>query len=354
MTHGGPTLEELIETATRDVGAVVYAQLAVIGDRLGLFDALAEHGPMAPAELADRTDTAERYVREWLAASAAGGYVAHDAETGTYDLTSEQSLLLADTGGPPPTLAGLFQMAVGVGRALPKIERAFRTGDGVGWDEHDEDLFAGMGRIGEFSAEQHLVSDWIPALDGVEARLESGATVADVGCGRGDSTISMAEAYPASTFTGYDYHEDSIAAARERAAEAGVADRVSFEVARASEYAGTDYDFVTSFDCLHDMGDPVGVAEHVRSTLAADGTWMIVEPLAGDGLAENLNPRGRMFYSFSTMVCTASALDQSGPHALGAQVGEERLREVVTAGGFSEFRRATETQPFDMVLEAKP
>ncbi|WP_115863207.1 class I SAM-dependent methyltransferase [Halorussus litoreus] len=347
-------LEELIETATTDIGAIAYAPLAVIGDRLGLYDALAEHGPLTSSELADHTDTAERYVREWLAASAASDYVNYDATAERYSLSPEQALLLADTDGPASPVAGLFQIATAAGKALPEIETAFRSGDGVGWHEHDEELFQGMMRTSEFGFRESLVSDWIPALDGVDEKLREGARVADVGCGHGESTITMARAYPNSTFVGYDYHEESIEAARERAATADVADEVSFEVARAKEYDGDEYDFVTSFDCLHDMGDPVGVARHVRETLADDGTWMIVEPISGDRAEENLNPRGRMFYSISTMVCTPNALDQEGSHALGAQAGEERLRNVVTEGGFSEFRRATETPPFDMVLEAKP
>lgn len=346
--------EDLIETATADVGAIAYAPLAVIGDRLGLYDALAESGPLTPAELADQTDTAERYVTEWLAAGAAGEYLDYDPESNRYDLSPEQALLLTDTDGSAPTLAGMFQLAVGAGRAMPKIERAFRTGDGVGWHEHHEDLFEGMARISEFGYEQNLIDDWIPALQGVEEALEAGARVADIGCGQGASTVVMAEAYPDSSFVGYDYHEESIVAAREHAREAGVADRVSFEVARAKEYDGGQYDLVTSFDCLHDMGDPAGVAEHVRETLHSDGTWMIVEPLGGNDMTENLNPRGRMYYAISTMVCTANALDQEGPHALGAQAGPDRIRDVVTAGGFSEFRQATETPPFEMVLEAKP
>lgn len=354
MSINEDRLEELIETATTDIGAIAYAPLAVIGDRLELYDALAKHGPLTPSELADRTDTAERYVREWLAASAASDYVSYDPETERYSLSPEQALLLADTDGPASPLAGLFQIATAASKSMPKIETAFRTGEGVGWHEHDEEVFQGMMRTSEFDFKESLVSDWIPALDGVDEKLREGARVADIGCGHGESTITMAQAYPNSTFVGYDYHEESIKAARERAATAGVADQVSFEVARAKEYDGSEYDFVTSFDCLHDMGDPVSVANHVRGTLADDGTWMIVEPLGGDRVEENLHPRGRMFYSMSTMLCTPNALNQEGPHALGAQAGEERLREVITEGGFSKFRRATETPPFEMVLEAKP
>jgi 2-polyprenyl-3-methyl-5-hydroxy-6-metoxy-1,4-benzoquinol methylase len=346
-------LDELIEIATTDIGAITYGPLAVIGDRLGLYEALATHGPFTTSELADRTDTAERYMREWLAASAAGGYVSYDPETDRYSLSPEQALLLAETNGPASPLAGMFQIAVAAGKALPDIERAFRTGEGVGWHEHDEEVFRGMRRSSEFDFKEHLVSDWIPALDGADETLRDGARVADIGCGHGESTITMAQAYPNSTFVGYDYHEGSIKAARERAA-ADVADQVGFEVARAKEYDGGEYDVVTTFDCLHDMGDPVGVATHVRETLADDGTWMIVEKIAGDRIEENLHPRGRMLYGFSTLLCTPNALDQGGSHALGAQAGEERLRELVMEGGFTEFRRATETPPFEMVLEAKP
>lgn len=354
MSINEDRLEELIETATTDIGAIAYAPLAVIGDRFGLYDALAEHGPLTPRELADQTDTAERYVREWLAASAASDYVSYDPETERYSLSPEQALLLADTVGPASPLAGLFQIAAGAGKAMPKIETAFRTGEGVGWHEHDEEVFQGMSRISELDFKENLVSDWIPALDGVDKKLREGARVVDLGCGYGESTITMAQAYPHSTFVGVDYHEGSIEAARERAATAGVADQVNFEVASAKEYTGAEYDLVTSFDCLHDMGDPVSVAKHVREMLAADGTWMIVEPLSGDRVEENLNPRGRMFYSMSTMLCTPNALDQEGSHALGAQAGEDRLREVVTESGFTQFRRATEAPPFNMVLEAKP
>jgi 2-polyprenyl-3-methyl-5-hydroxy-6-metoxy-1,4-benzoquinol methylase len=354
MTINEDRLDELIETATTDIGAIAYAPLATIGDRLGLYDTIAEHGPLTPRELADRTDTAERYVREWLAASAASDYVSYDPETERYSLSPEQAYLLADTEGPASPLAGLFQLVVAAGKAAPEIERAFRTGEGVGWHEHDAELFDGMKRASENDFKESLVPDWIPALDGVDEKLQEGARVADIGCGYGESTITMVRAYPQSTFVGYDYHEASIEAARERAAAAGVADRVRFEVAKAKEYDGGEYDLVTFFDCLHDMGDPVGVAEHVRETLADDGTWMIVELLAGDRVEENLLPRGRMFYSLSTMLCTPNALDQDGTHALGTQAGEGRLREVVTKGGFTEFRRATETPPFKMVLEAKP
>ena len=354
MSINEDRLAELRDTATVDAGAIAYAPLAIIGDRLGLYDELAKHGPLTTSELSARTETAERYIREWLAASVASDYVTYHPETERYSLSPEQALLLADSEGPASPVAGLFQLAVAAGKALPKIELAFRTGEGVGWHEHDEELFEGMKRASKFDFRECLVSDWLPALDGVERKLREGARVADLGCGYGESTITMAEAFPKSTFIGFDYHEKSVKAARENAATAGVANRVNFEVARAKEYSGGEYDLVTFFDCLHDMGDPVGVAEHVRETLADDGTWMIVELLAGDKLEENLQPRGRLFYSFSTMMCTPNALDQEGAYALGTQAGEEQLREVVNKGGFTEFRRATETPPFKMVLEANP
>lgn len=347
-------LEELMETAIADVGAANYAPLAVLGDRLGLYDALAEAGPLTASELADRTDTAERYVREWLATSAASDYVTYDPDSDRYDLSPEQALLLSDTVGPAPSLTGMFQMSVGAGRSLQDLETAFHTGEGVGWHEHDEAVFEGMSRSSELGYEQNLVTEWIPALEGVDENLSDGGRVADIGCGYGATTIKMARAYPKSTFVGYDYHEESIKAARERAASAGLDDRVSFEVAWAKDYDGAEYDLVTMFDCLHDLGDPVGVADHVRETLAEDGTWMIAEFISGDEIAENLNPLGRMMYSFSTMLCTPNALDQEGHHALGNQPGPERLREVVIDGGFSTCRVATETPPFNMVLEAKP
>jgi 2-polyprenyl-3-methyl-5-hydroxy-6-metoxy-1,4-benzoquinol methylase len=323
----------------------------VIGDELGLYRALAGAGPSTPAELAARTDTAERYVREWLNAQAASGFVEYDPETQRYELTSEQALAFAHADSPA-FMPGAFQLALGTVRDAPHVREAFSTGTGFGWHEHNHDVFEGCERFFRPGYLANLVTAWIPALDGVESKLKAGARVADVGCGLGASTILMAQAYPASTFTGSDYHEGSITLARERARDAGVADRVSFEVAPADAFPGAGYDFVACFDCLHDMGDPVAAAAHVHSTLADDGTWMVVEPMAGDSVEDNLNPVGRTYYAFSTLLCTPSSLAQDGKLALGAQAGERRLTEVITAGGFGSVRRAAET-PFNIVLEAR-
>jgi SAM-dependent methyltransferase len=291
-------------------------------------------------------------VREWLSNQAAGGYVSYDADTGEFFLSAEQSLALAQEGSPA-FVPGAFQVATALIKDEEKIERAFIDRRGVGWHEHHHDLFSGTERFFRPGYAANLVSSWIPALDGIEAKLQSGARVADVGCGHGASTILMAQAYPNSEFAGFDYHDASIEHARTAAAEAGVAERVRFEVASAKQYPGESYDLVCMFDCLHDMGDPVGAAAHVLETLAPDGTWMIVEPYAGDRLEDNLNPVGRVYYGASTLVCTPASRDQEVGLALGAQAGETRLREVVSAGGFSRFRRAAET-PFNLVLEARP
>lgn len=346
-------LDALVGTAINDLGATFHTALADIGDRLGLYKTLADAEPLSPAELAERTDTHERYIREWLRSQAAGGYVTYDPETENYTLSPEQALVLADEDSPAFVLGGFQGTNLIIAEVQDDIESAFRTGDGVGWHEHHPELFFGTERFYKPGYAASLVSEWIPALDGVDATLEAGGRVADVGCGHGASTILMAEAYPDSTFVGIDYHEDSIDVARERAAEAGVADRVSFEAATATEYNGTNYDVVTMLDAFHDMGDPTGVAAHVRETLADDGTWMLVEPFANDAVEDNLNPVGRVFYGFSTMFCTPNSLDQGGDPALGAQAGEAGLREVITEGGFTRFRRATET-PVNLVLEARP
>ncbi|NUB91264.1 methyltransferase domain-containing protein [Haloterrigena sp. SYSU A121-1] len=345
-------LDEIVGMAVNELGAAYYAPLIVIGDRLGLYEALADGGPVSPAELAERTDTVEPYVTEWLNAGAAGGYVTYDPETGRYGLTPEQAALLADEDSPA-FLAGGYQGLMGYQKHLSEIEAAFRTGEGVGWHEHDADVCHGTERFYRPSYETNLVDEWIPALDGMSARLRDGARVADVGCGHGASTIITAEAYPDSAFVGVDYHDRSIEVARERAEDAGVADRISFEVATAKEFTGADYDLVMMFDAYHDMGDPVGVASHVRETLADDGAWLLVEPFANDRLEENLNPVSRAFYCASTLACVPNSLDQGGDPVLGAQAGEARLRDVITSGGFTRVRRAAET-PFNLVLEAKP
>ncbi|HET8978817.1 MAG TPA: class I SAM-dependent methyltransferase [Solirubrobacteraceae bacterium] len=345
-------LHAFVLRAVEEVGATLNAALVVMGDRLGLYRALADGERLTPAQLAERTGTAERYVREWLNAQAAGGYVAYEAETGTYWLPPEQAVALTDADSPA-YLPGFFQIALGSVTDAPRITEAARTGEGVGWHEHVHDVHEGCERFFRPSYNANLVAEWLPALDGVVEKLTRGATVADVGCGHGASTILMAQAFPRSTFVGSDYHEGSIEIARRRAREAGVEDRVRFQLAPASAYAGGGYDLVTMFDCLHDMGDPVGASRHVLSTLAVDGTWMIVEPQAGDAVQDNLHPVGRAYYGFSTLLCTPASLSQEVGLALGAQAGEARIREVVQAGGFSRFRRAAET-PFNLVFEARP
>src|SRR5437588_8421029 len=348
----GDKLMQFVFRAVDEVGATLNAALVVMGDKLGLYRALAGAGPLTPGELAERTSTAERYVREWLNAQAAGGYVEYDPESGRYTLPPEQALALTEPDSPA-YLPGFFQIALGSVLASPKIEEAFRTGEGFGWHEHVHDVHEGCERFFRPGYNANLIPSWLPALDGVIEKLERGATVANVGCGHGSSTILLAQAYPSSTFLGSDYHDGSIATARQRAEEAGVGDRVRFEVAPAAAYPGKGYDLVTMFDCLHDMGDPAGAARHVRETIAPDGTWLIGEPPARDRVEENLNPVGRAYYGFSTLLCTPASLSQEVGLALGAQAGEARIRDVVTAGGFSRFRRAAET-PFNLVFEARP
>ncbi len=334
------------------LGAAVHAAMVVIGENLGLYKALAAH-PMTSAELAANTATDERYVREWLASQAAGGYVTYDEKTNKFSLTEEQAFTLANEDSPA-YLPGAFQLAVGSLAAVPRITESFRSGAGMGWGEHDKLVFDGCEKFFRPGYAANLVSSWIPALHDVKHKLEAGARVADVGCGKGASTLLMAKAYPKSRFFGSLITMDkSIEAARESAKREGLDDRVTFEVAKAKEYPGKDYDFVAVFDCLHDMGDPAGAAAHVRSSLGADGTWMIVEPFANDELKDNLNPVGRVYYSFSTLLCTPCSRSQEVGLCLGAQSGEARIREVVTSSGFSRFRRATET-PFNIVYEARP
>jgi len=345
-------LDEFMGRVVGDMGAALSAALVVIGDRTGLYRAMADGEPVSADQLAERTSTDPRYVREWLSNQAAGGYVSYHPEAGEFFLTPEQSLALAQEGSPAYG-PGAFQVATAAIKDEEKISKAFVGRHGVGWHEHHQDLFAGTERFFRPGYAANLVSSWIPALEGVEAKLQSGARVADVGCGHGASTVLMAEAFPQSQFVGFDYHEASIAHARAAAADAGLEDRLRFEVASAKQYPGEGYDLVCMFDCLHDMGDPVGAAAHVLDTLTGDGTWMIVEPFAGDRLEDNLNPVGRVYYGASTLVCTPASRDQEVGLALGAQAGEARLREVVSAGGFTRFRRATET-PFNLVLEARP
>jgi SAM-dependent methyltransferase len=345
-------LDEFLGRFVGDLGAALSAALVVIGDRLGLYRAMRGGEPVSAAQLAERTGTDPRYVREWLSNQAAGGYVTYDPDGEEFFLSPEQSFALAQEGSPA-FIPGAFQVATAAIKDEEKIERAFHSGDGVGWHEHHDDLFAGTERFFRPGYAANLVSSWIPALDGVQAKLQRGGRVADVGCGHGASTILMAQAFPNSEFIGFDYHRPSIEHAHQAAVEAGLDDRVRFEVASAKEYPGGPYELVAMFDCLHDMGDPVGAAAHVRDTLAPDGTWLIVEPHAGDRLQDNMNPVGRVFYGASTLICTPASRDQEVGLALGAQAGEARLRAVVTAGGFTRFRRATET-PFNIVLEARP
>jgi SAM-dependent methyltransferase len=348
----GDKLMQFVFRAVDEVGATLNTALVVMGDRLGLYRALAGAGPLAPAELAERTGTAERYVREWLNAQAAGGYVEYDPASGRYTLPPEQAVALTDPDSPA-FLPGFFQIALGSVLDSPRIVEAARTGAGLGWHEHGSDVFDGCERFFRPGYNASLIPEWLPALDGVVTKLEAGALVADIGCGHGSSTILLAQAFPKSTFVGSDYHEGSIQTARQRADSAGVSNRVRFEVAPAAAYSGGGYDLVTMFDCLHDMGDPVGAARHVRSTLKPDGTWMIVEPRAGDRVEENLNPVGRAYYGFSTLLCTPASLSQDVGLALGAQAGEARIRDVIGAGGFTRFRRSAET-PFNLVFEARP
>jgi ubiquinone/menaquinone biosynthesis C-methylase UbiE len=345
-------LDALLGQAVAEFGATVNAALVVIGDRLGLYRALAGSDALTSTELAERTGTAERYVREWLNAQAASGYVDYHAATGRYALGPEQAAILADESSPA-FVGGGFQVALGAASGLWRIQDAFVTGAGMGWHEHHHDVFEGCQRFFEPGYRANLIDAWIPALEGVHERLEAGGRVADVGCGHGASSIVLAEGYPAAEVIGFDYHNESIAQARRRADAAGLSDRVRFEVAAADAFPGAGYDLIACFDCLHDMGDPVAVARHVRAALADDGTWMIVEPSAGDRVEDNLNPVGRAYYAFSTMLCTPNSLSQDGGLALGAQAGEARLREVVAAGGFTRLRRAAET-PFNLVLEARP
>jgi len=345
-------LHTLLGQAVQDMGAALHATLIVIGDKLGLYRAMADGVEVTPAELAAKTGTAERYVREWLNANAAGNYVEYHKESGRFSMTAEQAFALAidDTAVHLP---GFYHMVASLMKDEEKLTEIFRTGKGFGWHEHEKGLFEGCERFFRPSYLAHLIASWIPALHGVEDKLKAGAKVADIGCGHGASTILMAKAFPKSHFFGFDYHDASIEEARKKAEAAGVSDRVTFEVAPAKKFPGTGYDFVAFFDCLHDMGDPTGAARHVRESLSPDGVWMIVEPFAGDDVAANLNPVGRIYYSASTVACVPSSLAQEVGAGLGAQAGEKGIGEVVKAGGFTRFRRASET-PFNMVFEARP
>lgn len=342
-------LNEFLGRAVGDLGAAISSTLMLVGDKLGFYRALAAQ-PLTPAELAARTGTHERYVREWLANQAAGGYVSFDPASGRYGLDEVQALCLADPDGPVD-LPGAYEVVQDTFHVLERTLENFRTGKGMEWGEHHPCLFRGTERFFRAGYNAHLLGEWLPALEGVVEKLKAGAKVADVGCGHGASTTLMARAFPDSEFVGYDYHGPSVEVARQRAREAGV-DNARFETADATGYDEADFDLICFFDCLHDMGDPVGAARHARDALASDGTCMLVEPFAGDSVEANLNPVGRVYYGASSQICVPVSLARNGP-ALGAQAGEARLREVMTAAGFGRFRRATET-PFNLVLEARP
>jgi SAM-dependent methyltransferase len=345
-------LEAFMGQAVTDMGAIISAPLMLIGEKLGLYKAMAGAGPLSSQEVAERSGVAERSVREWLRNQAAGGYVTYDPGSDRYTLPDEQALALADEDSPFYIL-GVYDLIASLYADEDQILDAFRSGGGMGWHEHNDRLFRGTERFFRPGYRAHLVAEWIPALEGVQAKLERGAKVADVGCGHGASTIVMAQAFPNSEFFGFDYHEASIKHAREAARKAGVENRISFQVAAADDYPGSGYDLVCVFDCLHDMGDPVGASAHILETLDADGTWMIVEPFANDRPEDNLNPVGRVFYGASTVICTPASLSQEVGLALGAQAGEAQLTEVIKQGGFTRVTRATET-PFNLILAARP
>jgi SAM-dependent methyltransferase len=334
-----------------DLGGAGHAGMVVIGEQLGLYKALAPQ-PMTSTELAAKTKTDERYLREWLSSQAAGGYITYDDTTKKFSLTEEQAFTMADEDSPA-YLPGAFELALGALAAVPRITESFRTGAGMGWNEHNDGVFHGCEKFFRSGYIANLVSSWIPSLDGVQQKLEAGAKVADVGCGKGASTLLMAKAFSNSQFFGFDYHDQSVKGARESADKQELSDNTNFKIASAKEYPGKDYDFVTVFDSLHDMGDPVGAAKHILQSLNKDGTWMIVEPFANDDLKDNLNPVGRIYYSFSTLLCTPCSRSQEVGLCLGAQSGEARIRDVVTSAGFTHFRRAAET-PFNLVYEARP
>lgn len=344
-------LEALLGKMVGDLGAITTGAAVLLGDRLGLFSAMGDGGRMTSAQLAAKTGTQERLVREWLSAQAAAGYVEYDEGTDSFYLSPEQEQVFVNEDSPA-FMAGAFEVVSTLWLDEEKVRQAFRSGKGLGWHDHSTCLFRGTERFFRPGYNANLIGSWLPALEGVIEVLEQGADVADVGCGHGASTVLMARAFPNSRFVGFDYHSPSIERARAAAKEAGVAGNTRFEVAAAKDFPGT-YDLIAFFDCLHDMGDPAGAAKHVRQALKPDGTWMIVEPFAHDQLSANLNPVGRIYYAASTFICTPASLSQEVGLGLGAQAGETRLRKVVTSGGFTRFRRATET-PFNMVLEARP
>jgi 2-polyprenyl-3-methyl-5-hydroxy-6-metoxy-1,4-benzoquinol methylase len=344
-------LNQLVGKVVGDLGGAASGALVLLGDRLGLFKALAASGPQTSASLAKRTKTNERLVREWLNAMAASGYVNYDAASSKYGLDAEQAMAFADESSPA-FMPGGFQAVASMWLDESKVAKSFKTGKGVDWGQHHKMLFEGTERFFKAGYSAHLIGEWIPALDGVQEKLEKGALVADIGCGHGSSTILMAKSFPNSTFIGFDYHKPSIQAATQKAKAAGVSKNAKFQLANSTSFPGKNYDFITCFDCLHDMSDPAGAAKQIRSKLKPDGTWMIVEPYAKDRPEENHNMVGRVFYSASTMICVGVSLARGGP-ALGAQAGEETLKKVITGAGFKRFRRAAET-PFNMILEARP
>jgi SAM-dependent methyltransferase len=345
-------LEAFVGATVVELSTAISAVLVLLGDRLGLYRALAGAGALTPAELAERTGTAERYVREWLSNQAAGGIVEYDPAGGTFTLPPEHALVYADESSPT-FMCGGFDILESLFNDAPRLQDAFRSGEGMPWGEHHASLFCGTERFFRSGYQAQLAAAWIPALDGVAAKLDAGGRVADLGCGHGASSIVIAEAFPRATVVGSDAHGPSIEQARVAATARGVDGRVRFDVARAQDFPGDDFDLICTCDCLHDMGDPVGAARRIRSALAPDGTWLLVEPFAGDRLEDNLNPVGRIFYAASATVCCPNALSQPGGHSLGAQAGEARLRAIAEAAGFSRFRRAAET-PFNLVLEARP
>ena len=345
-------LNKFVGQMLDDLGGASSIAMVRIGDALGLYKALHSDGPMTCATLASRTKVHERYLREWLSQQAASNYLAYDPKTATFTLPPEQAMVFA-VEDSPVYMMGAFDLMAAMLEGQPKVQAAFKTGGGVACGDQAGCLFCAVGRFFRPSYHNHLVSQWLPALDGVIAKLERGAKVADVGCGHGWSTVLMAKAFPKSQFIGYDFHPGSIEDAQAHAAEHGVSGNTKFEVAKAKEVPGRDFDLVTCFDCLHDMGDPAGAAAHIRTMLKPDGTWMVIEPMAGDRLEDNLNPVGQLYYAGSTMVCVPTSLSQEVGAALGAQAGEAKLREVIGGAGFGSVRRATET-PFNMVLEARP
>jgi SAM-dependent methyltransferase len=344
-------LNRLLGQMVNDLGAAVNGALIVLGDELGLYKALAEIGPATSQQLAGKANVHERQLREWLCAQAASGYLTYDAAKDAFFLTAEQVAVFADPDSPATMVGGFYSVSA-VYHDEPLIVDSFRTGNGLPWGRHHPCLFCGTERFFRPGYQANINDKWIPALDGVQEKLTTGTRVADIGCGHGCSTLIMAKAFPNSEFDGFDLHPASIDAANQHAQEQQIPN-VHFSIASAKDFPGRDYGFVTVFDALHDMGDPVGAARHVKEALQPDGTFMIVEPFAGDSLVENLNPVGRAYYGFSTMICTPGSLSQEVGLALGAQAGERRLGEVVSKGGFTRFRRAGET-PFNLILEARP